>query len=137
MAACLWQQFQCGVLPIQFAGIDQHHSRIGTGCSRDHVARVLLMPRRIANDEFALFGGEIAVSHINGDALFAFGRQTIGQECQVCFTRALHACQLVLQHSFGVHQQATNQRTFAIVHTAAGDEFQGSLYVLLCVMLGR
>jgi surface antigen len=38
---------------------------------------------------------------------------------------ALHTGQVVLQNRFGVNQQATNQGGFAIIHRAAGDEFQG------------
>jgi len=36
-----------------FAGVDQHHRRIGRGRAGGHVARVLLMARRIRNDELA------------------------------------------------------------------------------------
>jgi len=41
------------------------------------------MPRRVGNDELALVGGKVAVGHINGDALLAFGAQAIGEEGEV------------------------------------------------------
>ncbi len=41
------------------------------------------MPGRVGDDEFALGRREVTVSHINGDALFALGFQTIGQQRQI------------------------------------------------------
>jgi len=35
------------------------------------------VPRSVSDDEFATSGGEIPVSHVDGDALLAFGAQTI------------------------------------------------------------
>ena len=83
------------------------------------------MARSVANDELALLGAEIAVSHIDGDALLAFSRQAVGEQGQIGFTLALHTGQMVLQHGFGVNQQATNQGGLAVIHRATGDEFQG------------
>jgi hypothetical protein len=37
----------------------------------------------------------------------------------------LHAGQVVLQHGFGVNQQAANEGALAVVYRAAGDEFEG------------
>src|SRR5256885_11974144 len=56
---------------------------VGAAGGGDHVARVLLMARRVADDELAAFGGEVAVGHVDGDALLAFGRQAVGQQRQV------------------------------------------------------
>ncbi len=131
MAAGLRQQFQSRVLPIQLAGIDQHDGCIGAGGGSHHVAGVLLVAGRVANDEFAVFGREIAVGHVDGDALLAFGGQSVGQQRQIRLARALHAGQVVLQHGFGVDQQAADQRAFAIIHAAAGDEFERALGVVL------
>jgi hypothetical protein len=125
VAARLREQRQRGVGPVELGGIDQHHGGIGTAGGRDHVAGVLLVAGGVANDELARLGAEVAVGHVDGDALLALGAQAIGQQGQVGFTLALHARQVVLQHGLAVHQQAADQRAFAVVHAAAGDEAQG------------
>ena len=125
MPAGLGQQGQIGRLPIHFGGVHQHHSRISAGGGCDHVAGVLLVAGSVTNDELALLGAEIAVGHIDGDALFSFGRQAVSEQGQIGFTLALHTGQVVLQDRFGVNQQATNQGGFAVIHRATGDEFQG------------
>ena len=118
VAAGLRQQFQRRVFPVQLGGIDQHHGGVGAGGGGHHVAGVLLVAGRVADDELAVFGGEIAVGHVDGDALLALGRQAVGQQRQVGLARALHAGQVVLQHGFAVHQQAADQRALAIVHAS-------------------
>jgi hypothetical protein len=60
--------------PPELGGVDQHHGGVGAGGGRDHVARVLLVARRVADDELALRGGEVAVGDVDGDALLALGR---------------------------------------------------------------
>ncbi|MNT82499.1 hypothetical protein D3C72_2222350 [compost metagenome] len=88
------------------------------------------MARGVANDELALFGGEVAVGHVDGDALLALGREAVGQQGQVGLALALHTGQVVLQHGLAVHQQAADQRALAVVHRTAGDELQGGAGVL-------
>jgi hypothetical protein len=111
--------------PGQLGRIDQHHGGIGGRGGGDHVAGVLLMARRVADDELALGGREVAVGHVDRDALFALGREAVGEQGEVGFAAALHAGQLVLQHGLAVHQQAADQRALAVVDRAAGDEAQG------------
>ena len=123
--AGLGQQGQICRLPIHFGGVHQHHSCVSAGGGGDHVACALLVAWGVANDELTLLGAEIAVGHIDGDALLAFSRQTVGEQGQIGFALALHTGQVVLQNRFGVNQQATNQGGFAIIHRATGDEFQG------------
>ena len=82
------------------------------------------MTRCIANDEFAIFGAEVTVGHINRDALLALSAQAVGQQRQVGFARALHARQVVLQHRFGVDQQTANQSAFAVIDRTTGDELE-------------
>jgi len=79
----------------------------------------------VTDDELARGGSEVAVGHVDGDALLALGAQAVRQQGQVGLTRALHTRQVVLQHGLGVHQQAANQRALAVVDRAAGDEFEG------------
>ena len=87
----LGEQFECWVFPIEFDSVDQDHGSICARSSGDHIAGVLLMARRIANDELARFGTEIAVSHIDGDALLALRAQSVGEQCQISDASTLHA----------------------------------------------
>ena len=94
------------------AGVDEDDGEVGSGSSRDHVARVLHVARCIGDDELALGRCEIAVRHIDRDALFAFGTQSIGQQTEVsCFQAFLFAgClnrfELIFKNAFAVVQQA-------------------------------
>ncbi len=71
------------------AGVDEDDGEVGGGSSRDHVARVLHVARCIGDDELAFGRGKIAVRHIDGDALLAFGTQSIGQQTEVSRFKAL------------------------------------------------
>ena len=124
VAARLRQQRQLGVGPVQLGGIDQHHGGIGLRGGGDHVARVLLVAGRIANDELARLGGEVAPGHVDGDALLALGGQTVGQLRQVHRAGFAHPGNLVLQHAAAIDQQAANQGAFAVIDAAAGDKAQ-------------
>ena len=125
VAAGLRQQAQTGLGPVHLGGVHQDHGGVGAGCGGHHVAGVLLVTGGVANDELAGFGAEVAVSHIDGDALLALGRQTVGQQRQIGFTLALHTGQVVLQDGFGIDQQTTDERGLAVIHRTAGDELQG------------
>ena len=74
------------------AGIDQDHGEIGGRRAGDHVARVLLVPGGVGDDEFALLGGEKAIGDIDGDALFALGRQPIDQQREIDLPAARADC---------------------------------------------
>ena len=54
-------------------GIDQDHGQVGGRRAGDHVARVLLVARRVGDDELALIRGEEPVGDIDRDALLALG----------------------------------------------------------------
>src|SRR3954470_18486153 len=62
-----------------FAGIYQHNRDVSGGRASGHVTGVLLVARSVGNDEFAFWRGEVAVRHIDGDALLALGAQAIGK----------------------------------------------------------
>src|SRR3546814_19954930 len=49
------------------ARVDQDDGEVGGGRARHHVARILLVPRRVGDDELALFGREQAVGDVDGD----------------------------------------------------------------------
>ena len=121
------------------AGIDEQHGDIGRRRTGSHVARVLLMAGGIGNDVFAAVGGEEAVSHIDGDALFALGLQAVYQQRQIhdfaggavldAVTR--DGGELVFEDHLRVVQQAADQRRLAVIHAAAGDEAQHVLVFML------
>ena len=121
-----------------FAGIDQDDGEVGGGSAGDHIARVLLVPRRVGHDELATVGGEETVGDIDGDALLALGGQAVEQQRVVEFaaTRAdlarvaLQGRQLVLEQHLRFVQQPADQRALAIVDAAAGDEAQQTLVLV-------
>ena len=119
------------------ACIDQHHRQLGVGGAGGHVAGVLLVAGAIGHDEAAPRGVEIAVGHVDGDALLALGIQPVGEQGEVEHVRAgigMQAAalarqrrQLIVRQHAGVVQQASEQGALAVVHAAAGDETQQSL----------
>ena len=70
-------------VPVDLGDVHQHDGGVAAGGGGDHVARVLLVARRVGDDELALRRGEVAVGHVDGDALFALGLQAVGQQRQV------------------------------------------------------
>ena len=94
------------------------------------------MAGRIRDDEGALFGVEIAISHIDGDALFALGGKSVHQKREIeravlraeFFGVAGERFELVLGNSSRVIKHPPDQGRFAIVHRAAGDEAQQGLF---------
>ena len=65
------------------AGVDQDHRQVRGRGAGHHVARVLLVARRVGDDELAPLGGEEAVGDVDGDALLALGRQPIDEQREV------------------------------------------------------
>ena len=64
-------------------GVDQNDREIRRGGAGGHVARVLLVAGRIGDDELAPRRGEVAVGHVDGDALLAFGAQAVGEQREI------------------------------------------------------
>ena len=125
------------------ARVDQDHGEVGGRGPGDHVARVLLVARRVGDDELALVGREEAVRHVDRDALLALRREPVDQqrEVEVAALRAdllrvgLERRKLVLEDHLRVVEQAPDQRRLAVVDAAAGDEAQQAL-VLVRVEVG-
>ncbi len=98
------------------AGVDQHHCEVGGRCAGDHVARVLNVTGRVGDDEFAAWRGEVAVGHVDRDALLALRAQAVGQQGQVDCGRtappagALDGRQLVLEDALRVVEQPADER---------------------------
>ena len=120
------------------ARIDQHHRQLRVGGAGGHVAGVLLVAGAVGHDEAAPRGVEIAVGHVDGDALLALGVQAIGEQGEI--ERALggigvqsaaftcQRLQLVVRQHAGIVEQAAEQGALAVVHAAAGNETQQSLF---------
>ena len=117
------------------AGVDQDDGDIAGGCAGGHVARVLLVARRIGDDELALGGGEVAVRHVDGDALLPLRLQAVHEQRQVHAAAlgagglavAADGVQLIFVDHLGIVQQPPDERALAVVHAAAGEEAQDFL----------
>ncbi len=110
-----------GLLDHAVAGVDQDDRELGGGRAGDHVAGVLHMARGVGQDEPAPRRGEVAVGHVDGDALLAFRPESVGEERQVgCFLAAVgggerDGFQLVGEDRLGVVQQASHEGGLAVV----------------------
>ena len=119
------------------ARIDQNDGEIRGRSAGGHVARVLLVPRRVGDDELPFGRGEIAVRDVDGDALFALGAQAVGEQRKVDCAGGLvdrrfaDGCELVLVNALGVVKQAADERGLAIVHAAGGGEAEQVLLLVL------
>ena len=124
------QRMASGLGQDTLSGINQQDGKVGGRGARDHIAGILLMARRVRDNEFAAFGFEIAISDVDGYALFAFGGQPIDQKRKVklAATRSDRLRiggqrrRMVVIDASGVVKQATDQGGLAIVHRAAGQE---------------
>ena len=105
---------------------------IGGGSAGHHVARILLVTRTVGDDELAVLGGEEAIGHIDGDALFAFCGKAIDEQGEVdLLALRAHALavvfergKLVLEDHLRIVEQAADERGLPIINAAAGDEAQ-------------
>ena len=112
--------------------IDQDQRRIGGRGAGRHVARVLLVPRRIGDDERAPGGGKAPVRDVDGDPLLPFRPQPVNQERKVDVAAAgsvpsavgADARHLVAGNIPGFEQQPADQGRLPVVHAAAGNEAQ-------------
>ena len=98
----------------------------------------------VGNHELAPVRAEVAVGHVDGDALLPLRRQAVNQQGEVevsalgalGFAVRRQGRQLVFKHQLGVVQQAADQGAFAVVNAAAGEEAQGRLGALTVQLLG-
>ena len=121
------------------AGVDEDDGQLARRGAGGHVARVLLVAGRVGDDELAAVGREVAVRHVDGDALLALGLQAVGQQGEVdlagaggadLLAVALHRGELVLVDHLGVVQQPADERALAVVDAAAGEEAQQLLLLV-------
>ena len=108
------------------AGIDE----VGRRAAGNHIAGVLFVSRRVGDDELAFVRREIAVGHVDGNALFAFGLQSVEQQCVVdvvagvahALAVAFEGVELVFIDFLAVKQQPPDEGRFAVVHRTGGQE---------------
>ena len=77
------ERVPAGLLDQALAGVDQDQRQVGGGGAGDHVAGVLDVPGGVGDDELAPRRGEVAVGHVDRDALLALGPQPVGEQRQV------------------------------------------------------
>jgi hypothetical protein len=120
----------CGSTP--FARIDQQYREIGGRGAGNHIARVLLVPGRVGDDERAPRSREEAVGDINRDALLPLVFQPVEQQREIdivagraeALRLALEPFELVVQNQPGVVKQPADQRRFAVIDRSAGQKPQ-------------
>ena len=114
-----------GLFDDALARVDEHDGRIGRGRTREHIARVTLVPRRVGQDERPPVGGEEAVRHIDCDPLLALGAQTVRDRGKVGFGAiARDVVQVIDRERAGVEQEPADQRALAIVDRTGGGQSQ-------------
>ena len=79
-AICAWRR-DCDADAV--ARVDEQDRDVGRRRAGRHVARVLLVARRVGEDELAARGREVAVGDVDRDALLALGPQAVGEEREV------------------------------------------------------
>ena len=117
-----------GLLGQALAGVDEHQAEVGGRGAGDHVAGVLHVAGGVGDDELALGGREVAVGHVDGDALLALGAQAVGEQREVGVVVAaglrgrLDGLELVLEDRLRVEQQPADEGGLAVVDGAGGGE---------------
>jgi hypothetical protein len=126
------REVPAGLLEHALAHVDEHDDGVGRGRPRDHVARVLHVAGAVGEDERPAPGGEVAIGHVDRDALLALGPQAVGEEGEV--DRAGLAAEAALSGGAGdrlelvgedrlrVVQQAAHERGLAVVDRPGGRE---------------
>jgi len=78
------RQVSAGLFQDTLACVHEQDHRVSRGGTGNGVPGVLNVSRAVGQDERAVGGGEVAVGHVNGDALLTFGAQAVGEQCKVC-----------------------------------------------------
>jgi hypothetical protein len=121
------------------AGVDQDDGQVAVRRARRHVARVLLVARTVGDDEFAPARREVAIGHVDRDALLALRLEAVHQERQIdlaagralALAVAAHRGELILVDQLGVVEEAADERALAVVDVAGGQEAEQLLALLL------
>ncbi len=117
-----------GLLDDAEACVHEDDGEVRGRGARDHVPRVLDVAGGVGDDELALRRREVAVGHIDGDALLALGAEAVGEEGEIdVFVAALlrgrlDGLHLVFEGVLGVVEEAPDEGRFAVVHAARRGE---------------
>src|SRR5437762_2852121 len=112
------------------AGIHENQGQAGGRCACYHVAGVLNMPWGIRNDKATFGCRKITIGYIYGYALLSLRSQPVSQVCQVNLSfpaqeaGTTERLKLIFKNQFAVVQESTDESTFAVIHTTAGEESQ-------------
>ncbi len=123
-----------------FRSIHEDEAQVGGGGAGDHVARVLHVAGGVRDDELAGRRREVAVGHVDRDALLALGAEPVGEQREVGVVVALaaagrlHGLELVLEDRLGVVQQTADECALAVVYAARRREAE---HVHLAVRVSR
>ena len=112
------------------AGIYQNNRQISGRAASNHVTRILFVSRSVGNDEFTVIRGEVAIGHVNSNALLTLRLQTIQQQGIVdvvtgithTFAVALQRIQLVFIQFLTIEQQTSDKRGLSVIHRTGGKE---------------
>ena len=108
--------------------VHENQRQVGSACAGDHVAGVLLVARRVGDDEFSPVRVEIAVRDVDGDALFALCLQSVRQEGKIdafaaaSFVVTLGCGDLIFKRAARIDEKASDQCGFAVVDAAGSNE---------------
>ena len=114
------------------ACIHKNDCRIGCRAAGNHIAGVLLVSRSVGDDKLSVVGAEIAISHINGDALLALRLQSVEEQRIVdvlagitaTLAVALKRIELVFINLLTVEKESTDECRFSVVNTSGGEKPQ-------------
>ncbi len=90
---------------------------------------VLLVAGAVDDDEAAMRGVEVAPGDVDGDALLALGDEAVHEQAEIRIAAvdalaALDGGALIIEEISRIPQQAADQRGFAVIHRAAGQDAQ-------------
>jgi hypothetical protein len=127
-----------GLIEHAFARVDQQDRQVAGGRAGGHIAGVLLVPRGVGDNKFALLGREVAIGDVDGDALLALSLQAVHQQRQIQFFAlgtvtlavVMQRRELIFVNLAGIVQQAANQGAFAVIDAAAGQKTQQAFVLL-------
>ena len=125
------------------AGVDQDDGEVGGRGPGCHVSRVLLVSRRVGDDELPPVGREIAVGDVDRDALLPLVLQAVGEQREIdilaggAIPRGVLADggKLILVDHLRLVEEPADERALAVVDAAAGDEPQHRLVLVAAQVL--
>src|SRR3546814_18345732 len=66
-------------------GVNQDNGEVGGRCTRPHVPRILLMPRRVSANALTLFGRSEHITAVAGASLLTPPRRALSDNSQVVY----------------------------------------------------